>query len=165
MGIPIFRHTLLERSQTGTPSNGRESLGAGRTWTSALPVPRTSLRYLQSSLWEVINSWENHPTQMPPMASGGFPSSSGFPSHVHFSFCIKRWIPAPSPYGSVKEPFRCPFGQEPVLNATPEPSSACCRSMTIVGYPVDPQICSFLPDNFGRLNVTRNVHWNFGRLK
>ena len=28
------------------PRSGKESLGAERTWTSALPVPRTSLRYL-----------------------------------------------------------------------------------------------------------------------
>ena len=56
VGIPIFRHALLERSQTCTPSNGRESLGAGRTWTSALPVPRTSLRYLEVKVIE--HGWE-----------------------------------------------------------------------------------------------------------
>ena len=28
------------------PRSGKESRGAERTWTSALPVPRTSLRYL-----------------------------------------------------------------------------------------------------------------------
>ena len=149
VGIPIFRHALLERSQTCTPSNGRESLGAERTWTSALPVPRTSLRYLEVKViehgWEIPHKCHKIGIQMGESSKENRGLSRSF--HV---------FPLPEKKLSVrtsKEPVRSPFGQEPVLHATPEPSAPLMPVDPVcLLYPVDPRIGSCLenPDHFGR---------------